>query len=195
MESNKNISETLYLKNMVCSCCKLLIKEKFEELGIIVNDISMGKAVIQHPVKRISQETISDMLNKYGFELVFSREDRIVEEIKIAIIELIHHMNNADSVVRKSDYIVEKLGLSYQYLSKIFSEHQHQTIEKYIILQKIERIKSMIDAEELTLSEIAYMMDYSSVQYLSNQFKTITGITVSQYKESDRSSKIGIDQI
>ena len=106
-----------------------------------------------------------------------------------------HHLNNVDSIVRKSDYLVEKLGLSYQYLSKIFSEHEHHTLEKYIILQKIERIKHLLDSEEFTLSEIAYRMDYSSVQYLSNQFKSITGMTVSEYKESDRSSKRGIESL
>ena len=129
----------------------------------------------------------------YGFALAHNREERIVEEIKVAVIELIHHLNNVDSIVRKSDYIVEKLGLSYQYLSKVFSEHEHQTLEKYVILQKIERIKNLIDNEEFTLSEIAYLMDYSSVQYLSNQFKTITGMTVSQYKERDRFFKKAVN--
>jgi YesN/AraC family two-component response regulator len=180
---------------MVCNCSKLFLKEKFEELGLIVTDISLGKAHIIHPKKRISHEAIHSMLVYYGFELVHSREDRIVEEIKVAVIELIHDLNNVDSIVRKSDYLVEKMGLSYQYLSKIFSEHEHQTLEKYIILQKIERIKHLLDSEEFTLSEIAYRMDYSSVQYLSNQFKSITGMTVSEYRESDRSSKIGIESL
>ena len=191
----KNITELLYIKNMVCNCCILFLREKFEELGLFVKEISLGKICIIHPEKIIPHETINNMLRGYGFEIVHNREDRIVEEIKIAVIELIHHLNNVDSIVRKSDYIVEKLGLSYQYISKVFSEHEHKTLEKYIILQKIERIKHLIDNEEFTLSEIAFMMDYSSVQYLSNQFKSITGMTVSQYKDSDRTSKTGIDQI
>ena len=135
------------------------------------------------------------MLQFYGFEIIHSKEDRIVEEIKLAVTELIHDLNNVDSIVRKSDYIVEKLGLSYPYLSKIFSEHEHKTLEKYIILQKIERIKYLIDTDDFTLSEIAFMMDYSSVQYLSNQFKSITGMTVSQYKEDYQKTKIGIDKL
>lgn len=190
-----NNSELLYIKNMVCSCCKVFLKEKFEDLGLIVKEISLGKVRIIQPLPRVSQEAISGMLAHYGFDLVHHREDRIVEEIKVAVVELVHHLNNVDSIVRKSDYIVEKLGLSYQYLSKVFSEHEEHTLEKYVILQKIERIKHLIDSEEFTLSEIAYMMDYSSVQYLSNQFKSITGITVSRYKESDRSSKRGIENI
>ncbi|MBI9067844.1 MAG: helix-turn-helix domain-containing protein [Salinivirgaceae bacterium] len=191
----ENNSEILSIKNMLCQCCKLFLSEKLEELGLVVKKISLGKVEVVHPKKRVSYDRIDAMLKKYGFELTHNREEKIVDEIKIAVIELIHHLNNADSIVRKSDYIVEKLGLSYQYLSKIFSEHKNQTIEKYIISQKIERIKHLIDINELTLSEIAYLMDYSSVQYLSNQFKNITRMTVSQYKDSDRSSKIPIDQL
>ncbi|MBE0649797.1 MAG: helix-turn-helix transcriptional regulator [Bacteroidales bacterium] len=191
----KGISETLYIKNMFCDGIKLFLKEKFEALGLTVVDISLGKIQIIHPAKQISQETINDMLRYYGFEIAHNREDRIVEEIKIAITELIHDLNNMDSIVRKSDYIVEKLGLSYPYLSKVFSEHENKTLEKYIILQKIERIKHLIDTEDFTLSEIAFMMDYSSVQYLSNQFKSITGMTVSQYKEDNQRTKTGIDRL
>lgn len=193
--NNQNNDEVLYIRNMVCHSCKLFLTEKFEELGLSVKEISLGRVHIVHPEKTVSQETIHSMLKHYGFELIFSREEIIVDAIKVAVIELIHHLNNTDSIVRKSEYIVEKLGLSYQYLSKVFSEHEPHTLEKYIILQKIERIKHLIDNEELTLSEIAYLMDYSSVQYLSNQFKAITGITVSQYKDSDRSSKIPIDRL
>lgn len=188
-------TETIFIKNMVCNCTKLFLKEKFERLGLTVIEISLGKVKFINPLNKVSHESISGMLNYYGFELIHSREDRIVEEIKIAVIELVHHLNNVDSIIRKSDYIVEKLGLSYQYISKVFSEHEHQTLEKYIINQKVERIKHLIDSDEFTLSEIAYMMDYSSVQYLSNQFKTITGMTVSQYKESDKTSKQGIEQL
>ena len=191
----KGVSETIYIKNMLCDTSKLFLQEKFEYLGFIVLEISLGKIMVRHPAKRISMETIDDMLHYYGFEIAFNREDRIVEQLKIAVVELIHDLNNVDSIVRKSDYIVEKLGLSYPYLSKLFSEHEHKTLEKYIILQKIERIKHLIDTEEFTLSEIAYMMDYSSVQYLSNQFKTITGMTVSQYKEDILKKKTGIDRL
>ncbi len=192
---NQSFSETLYIKNMFCESSKLFLREKFEALGLIVEEMALGKVRLLHPGKRVSAEIIDDMLHYYGFEIAYNREDRIVEEIKKAVIELIHDLNNVDSIVRKSDYIVEKLGLSYPYLSKVFSEHEHKTLEKYIILQKIERIKHLIDTEDFTLSEIAYRMDYSSVQYLSNQFKTITGMTVSQYKENYPGPKTGIDRL
>lgn len=180
---------------MVCNCCKLFLTEKFEESGIQVHEITLGRARIRYDASLIRHEDIDIILQKYGFSLLEKKDDILVAEIKLAVIELIHHLNNVNSIVRKSDYLVEKLGFSYPYLSKIFSEHEQHTLEKFIISQKIERIKHMLDEEEYSLSEIAYMMDYSSVQYLSNQFKKITGVTVSQYKSGSEISKKGIDEL
>ncbi len=180
---------------MVCSCCKIFLQEKLEDSGVIVHEMLLGKARISFNTSFITIEDIRNILNKYGFDLLVNKEEKLVAEIKVAVIELIHHLNNVNSIVRKSDYIVEKLGFSYQYLSKTFSEHEQITLEKFIIAQKIERIKHMIDEDEYSLSEIAYMMDYSSVQYLSNQFKKITGTTVSQYKLGDEVEKKPIDEI
>lgn len=180
---------------MVCDCCKLFLREKLENAGIAVHEISLGKARISYNGAKITHEQINTILNKYGFSLLEKKEDRLVSEIKIAVIELIHHLNNVNSIVRKSDYLVEKLGFSYPYLSKIFTEHENHTLEHFIIRQKIERIKHLLIEEEYTLSEIAYMMDYSSVQYLSNQFKKITGITVSQFKLGSEIDMKGIESI
>lgn len=180
---------------MVCQCCLRVITEELEKAEVEVEEITIGRAVIRFDEKTKSLEDIRQVLLELGTDLIRTRENRLVEEIKLAVIELIHQMNNVDSLVRKSEYLVEKTGLSYTYLSRIFSTHEKITLEKYIILNKIERIKELIDQDEFTLSEIAYMMDYSSVQYLSNQFKHITGMTVSEYKESDRSSKRPIDNL
>jgi AraC family transcriptional regulator len=180
---------------MVCHCCLRVIREELENAGVLVKEITLGKAVISYEPDHISMEDIRALLIDLGTDLVETRENRLVEEIKLAVVELIHHMNNVDSIVRKSEYLVEKTGLSFSYLSRIFSSHEHITLEKFIILNKIERIKELIDQEELTLSEIAFIMDYSSVQYLSSQFKHLTGMTVSEYKESDRSSKKSIDRL
>lgn len=186
---------TIHIKNMVCSCCLRVIREEFEKAGLQVNEISLGQATISYDPATVSMEDVRAILVELGTDLIDTRENRLVEEIKRTVVELIHHMNNVDSIVRKSDYLVEKMGLSYAYLSRIFSSQEHITLEKFIILNKIERIKELIDQEELTVSEIAFMMDYSSVQYLSNQFKHTTGMTVSEYKESDRSSKSPIDKL
>ena len=180
---------------MVCSCCLRVIGDELEKAGVTVEEISLGKATISYNEEDLTLDDIRRILVELGTDLLETRENRLVEDIKLAVIELIHHMNNVDSMVRKSEYLVEKTGLSYSYLSRIFSTQEHITLEKYIILNKIERIKELIDQDEFTLSEIAFMMDYSSVQYLSNQFKHMTGMTVSEYKLSDRSSKKPIDKL
>ncbi|HER08767.1 MAG TPA: helix-turn-helix domain-containing protein [Bacteroides sp.] len=186
---------TIHIKNMVSQCCVILIGERLEKAGIKVEEISLGRATVSFDEERIGRDDIRKVLKELGTDLVEDREKQLVEKIKLAVTELIHHMNNVDSVVRKSDYLVEKLGLTYAYLSRIFSSHEDITLERYIILNKIERIKELIDQDEFTLSEIAYMMDYSSVQYLSTQFRNITGMTVSEYRESDRSFRRPIDQL
>jgi len=179
--SNK-ITENIRIKNMVCNSCIKVIRNAFEKNEISIENIYLGQAKITYDKFKITKQKIEKILLDEGFELISDRETHIVEEIKHAIIDLVHHMNNIDSVVRKSEYLVEKLGMSYQQISKIFSKHENITLEKYTILQKIERIKALIDNDEYTLSEIAYMMDYSSVQHLSAQFKTITNLTVTEYK-------------
>ena len=128
-------------------------------------------------------------------ELIIDKDQAMVEQIKQTVIELIHYMNNVDSVVRKSEYLVEKMGKSYQTLSKIFSRMEPITLEKYIILQKIERVKELALDDRFTLSEIAWMMDYSSPHHLSNQFKNIAGISLSDYKKNPAAYKKPLDKL
>jgi len=187
--------ETLYIRNMLCTCCFILINKEFEQASIKVLSIKAGVVNIEYDNEKINIEDIDNILKRFGMGIIKSREQQIVEQIKIAVIELIHQSNNTNSLLRKSDYLVEKLAMSYQQLSKIFSKHENITLEKYIIKNKIERIKELIDSNEYSLSEIAYMMDYSSVQYLSNQFKKETGISVSEYKKSDEKNKKTLDQL
>lgn len=193
--TTKEITETIRIKNMVCNCCVRILQMEFEKKGIKVRKIQLGQAEINYDHSVINKNEIEDILNRNGFELIIDREKVIVENIKQAVIELVHQMNNIDSIARKSDYIVEKLSMSYQHLSKIFSRHESITLEKFIILHKIEKIKEMIDSDEYTLSEIAFMMDYSSVAHLSAQFKRETGMTVSEYKKSGMQSRVPIDQL
>ena len=195
VKTGKMTRINIHIKNMVCHCCIRVIKEELEAAGISVDEISLGKATISYEEHEITYDQIRTVLLDQGMDIIKTRDSQLVEQIKLAIVELIHHMNNTDSIVRKSEYLVGKTGLSYSYLSRIFSSQEHITLEKFIILNKIERIKELIDQEELTLSEIAYHMDYSSVQYLSSQFKQMTGMTVSEYRESDRSSKRPIDRL
>ena len=189
------VTETLFIKNMVSNCCLILLKERLTAIGMKVNNISLGSASVSYDKNKLSFNNIRSVIQSIGLDIIENREHQLVEQIKIAIIELIHHMNNMDSIVRKADYLVEKLGYSYPYLYRLFSASEPLTLEKYTILQKIERIKELILSEEFTLSEIAFMMDYSSVQYLSNQFKKITGVTVSEFKNSPGLHKKSIDNL
>jgi len=195
MAEKELVHETLMIRNMVSNCCSILVRERLQKAGINVEHVQLGQALISYSPKSSKRELVPGILTEIGLDIIESREELLVEQVKQAVIELIHHMNNVDSVVRKSDYLVEKLGYSYSHLSKLFHTYEPVTLERYIILQKIERTKQLIDNDEFTLSEIAFMMDYSSVQYLSAQFHKITGMTVSEYKSSDRSSKKPIDKV
>ena len=194
-ELQKTVTKTYHIKNMVSGCSIHLLKEKFEHAQIRVDYIILGLAILSYDPGMVSETHIRKILQKYDFDLVLGRDKILVENIKFAVIELVHHLNNMDSIIRKSDYLVEKLGVSYQYLSKTFSLNEGITLEKYIILHKIERIKELILQDEFTLSEIAYMMDYSSVQYLSNQFKKITGFSVSEFRRNEIPFKKSLDNL
>lgn len=169
---------------MVCSCCIRVLKDDFGNAGVIIQKIKLGEVVICYNPEKINFNQIEKIISSNGFELITDKEKLLVEQIKLAVIELIHYYNNANSLIRNSDYLIEKLGYTYQYLSSIFSKHENITLEKYIILQKIEKVKELLDFENYTLSEISFMMGYSSVQYLSNQFRLITGVSVSDYKKN-----------
>jgi len=195
MAEEELVHETLMIRNMVSNCCCILVRERLQKAGFNVEYVQLGQAIISYSTKSSKRELVPGILTEIGLDLIESREELLVEQIKQAVIELIHYMNNVDSVVRKSDYLVEKIGYSYPHLSKLFHSYEPVTLERYIILQKIERIKQLIDNDEFTLSEIAFMMDYSSVQYLSTQFHKFTGMTVSEYKSSNRSSKKPLDKI
>ncbi|WP_372642757.1 helix-turn-helix domain-containing protein [Ancylomarina sp.] len=189
LNSDNLHTETIYIKNMVCNCCVRVLSMVLEENGIRIDQVKLGMATISYKPEQIGLEKINSILQENGMEIIIGHEQQIVEQVKVAVIELIHQMNNVDSIVQKSEYLVGKLGLSYQQLSKIFSKHEAITLERYIILNKIERIKELVNQDELTLSEIAYLMDYSSVQYLSAQFHKMTGRSVSEYKKSREKNK------
>ena len=181
---NFNTNKThIYIKNMVSNSCIKLVQQELERSGFIeVINVRLGEAEICFDSQVINLTSIDLILKRNGFELLDDSTKKLVEQIKTSVIQLIFYGSNTNSILRNSDYLSEKLGHPYLYLSKLFSEKTGTTLEKYIILIKTEKIKELITYDELTLSEIAYMMGYSSVQYLSNQFKQVTGHTVSEYK-------------
>ena len=166
-----------------------------KENEIVVKDVKIGEVTVVYKKKKYQETEIAKILKPVGLVVVSGREEKIVEDAKRCVIELIHELNNANSLVRKSEYLVEKMGMSYQQISKIFSKYEPITLERYSILVKIEKVKEMIWSDEFSLSEIAYMMDYSSVQYLSNQFKKETGYSVTEYKKQGLNLRKSIDEL
>jgi len=175
------ISKSIHVKNMVCNCCIHLLRKELAIDGITVHDIRLGCLKFSYDPKIISLKIIHGILEQYGFEIIIDKEKILVEQIRQAMIDLIHN-STYNAMVRNSDYLVERFGMSYPYISSLFSNHEKITLEKFTILHKIEKVKELIGYGELTLSEIAYMMGYSSVQYLSTQFKSVTGVSVTDYK-------------
>jgi AraC family transcriptional regulator len=192
---NTESSQKIFIRNMVCSCGARLVKEDLTRLGVTVLDVKLGEATIIYDPVKISKNQIDTVLNDIGMGLIYDKDEIVVEQIKQTIIELVHYMNNVDSIVRKSEYLVEKMGKSYQTLSKLFSKTEPITLEKYIILQKIERVKELAMEDKISLSEIAWMMDYSSPHHLSNQFKLITGISLSDFKKDPAAYKRPINNL
>ncbi len=187
-------ARTFHVKNMTCSCCIHLLRKELSVDGVEIHDIRLGTLQLSIDPKKITWKKIETMLEGYGFEILRDKEKMLVEQIKQAVIELVHH-STYNAMVRNSDYLVERFGMSYPYISSLFSKHEGTTLEKFTILHKIEKVRELIEYGELTLSEIAYMMGYSSVQYLSTQFKSITGISVTEYRVTPANSRSGIDKL
>lgn len=170
------------------------VLDVFREMELEVNALRLGEVEVKAPIDAIDMARLRLLLERNGFELLEDRESKVVEAIKTTIIKMIHHEEILPEV-KNSVFLAQKLGLSYAYLSKIFSKLEHLTIEKYIILQKIERVKELLSYEELTLSEIAYNLGYKSVQHLSNQFKSITGMSVSTFKALEKKERKALNEL
>jgi AraC-like DNA-binding protein len=166
---------------MLCDCCLKVIGLLSEKHGFEVVKARLGEVTVEFDSDKITPAQINTVFIENGFEIIEDKEEHLVEDIKRVVIELVHH-STYNAMVRNSDFIVSKFSLSYQHLSTVFSRHEGITLEKYIIIQRIEKVKELIQLDELSLSEIAFMMGYSSVQYLSTQFKKITGYSVTEYK-------------
>ena len=190
------MKKTLPIKNMVCNRCIKVVREEMEKLDYTIEKIELGEVVITSTKKKFQLDKIKKSLEENGFELIDSRNANIIERVKILIIKLIHH-NSAEnqSDINLHDEIIKEAGLSYQYVSSLFSSMEGITIEKFIIHQKIEKVKELIVYDQLTLSEIAYRLGYSSVQHLSNQFKKVTGLSPSYFKKLKSKKRKSLDRI
>ena len=180
---------------MVCNRCKAAVKAELEKHGLHPLNVELGEVELQE--KDLSQAQLKDLdntLKEAGFELIDDRKSRIIEKIKNIIVDLVHYNNEAPQE-KHSVLISKQLNYDYPYLSKLFSEVEGITIEQYIIHQKVEKIKEYLVYDELTLTEIAWRMGYSSVAHLSAQFKKVTGLPPSHFKNTGANQRKALYEI
>lgn len=185
---------TLYIKNMVCDRCIAAVGETLNAEGIKPVAVELGLVRIGGGIDKPTTEKLRDRLEKLGFGLLGDRREQTVERIKNAVVDMVHR-GGSDRTANLSDYIAGRLNADYSALSRMFSGTTGCTIERYYIMQRIERVKELIQYGELTLGQIAADMNYSSTAYLSSQFKNVTGMTPSQYKTLKRNSRKRLDQV
>lgn len=185
---------TLFIKNMVCNRCIMVVHSEMEKLDLDVKSIKLGEVILDKELSNEEKNTLEKNLTQLGFELIDDRKSRIIEQIKNIIIDQVHHREN-EMKNNLSDVLSNKLHHDYNYLSNLFSEIEGTTIEKYFIAQKIEKVKELLVYDELSLSEIAFQLNYSSVAYLSNQFKKVTGLTPSHFKQIKEDKRKPLDEV
>jgi AraC-like DNA-binding protein len=184
----------LYIKYMVSFRCKLLVKEELKKLGLHYVTVDLGMADIMEEISDLQRERFKSALRKSGLELMEDKKAILIERIKDTIIEMIHYTEEHEKL-KFSHYLVDKLHVDYTHLAKLFSETEGRTIEHFIILHKIERVKELILYNELSLSEIAFKLHYSSVSALSNQFKKTTGLTPTFFKTLIQNRRIQLEDL
>ncbi|MCZ4243153.1 helix-turn-helix domain-containing protein [Pedobacter punctiformis] len=184
----------LHIKNMVCNRCKMVVKAELEKLDFKPLSVQLGEVTLLENINAEDKEKISNRLKPMGFDLLEDKKTQIAEQVKTLIINLVHY-SLEPLKVNLSAYLSDQLNAEYNYISTIFSEIENQTIEKYFIAQKIEKAKEMLSYGELTLSQIAYQLNYSSVAHLSAQFKKVSGTTPSVYKMASRDQRKTLDEI
>ncbi|ESU27005.1 AraC family transcriptional regulator [Flavobacterium limnosediminis JC2902] len=184
----------VYIKNMVCHRCILAVETILNNLNLDYKSVTLGEIEFQHPLTADTREKMAQQLETIGFELIDDKKHQLIERIKNYIVQFIHHDKELLKI-NLSDFLANELGYEYNYLSNLFSEVEGTTIEKYVILQKIEKVKELIVYDELSLKEIANQLGYSSVAYLSNQFKKVTGLTPSHFKSIGQQKRIPLDHL
>ncbi|WP_199161657.1 MULTISPECIES: helix-turn-helix domain-containing protein [Chryseobacterium] len=172
----------LYIKYMVSLRCKMVVHQELEKLGIKNAVVDLGTVELLDDISSEQRQILKENLLKTGLEVLDDKKSILIEKIKNVVIEMIHY---SDELPKEnfSDYISEKLGYDYTYLANTFSEVKGMTLQHFIIINKVEKVKELLLYDELNLTEISYKLNYSSVAHLSNQFKKITGLSPSFYKQ------------
>lgn len=187
-------SNTVYIKNMVCNRCIMVVNDILRKLDIVPLSVALSEVVLIEELGDDKRADLKEALQAVGFELIDNKRGRLIEQVKGIIIELVHRNNN-DLKTNLSDYLNIKTHHDYTYISNLFSEVENTTIEKYFIAQKIERVKELLVYDELNLNEIADRLNYSSAAYLSAQFKKVTGLTPSYFKQIKEKKLKSLDEV
>nr|WP_039866056.1 AraC family transcriptional regulator [Pedobacter sp. BAL39] len=185
----------LYVKNMVCDRCIMVVRQQLEQLGFQVQDIALGSVALKPEPDMVALQQIASTFSSLGFELIDKDKDQLIEQIKNKVIELVHHTDLNELKQSLLLLVASRLQKDHAYLSRLFSESEGMTIEKYIIHQKVEKVKELLEYGELNLNEIAFKMGYSSSAHLSTQFKAITGFSPSKYKSQAQQKRIPLDKL
>ena len=181
---------------MVCDRCKRVVEEEFSRLDITLSKVELGEVETEAELTSDQIRNVKSVLEKSGFELLDDKKEALVEHIRTLIIEEIQYLKaHKPAQMNFSDYLALKTGYEYSYISNLFSSETGQTIEQYIIAQKVEKIKEWLSYNELSLSEMAWRLSYSSTAHLSNQFKKVTGVTPGEFKKSTTISRKALDQV
>jgi AraC-like DNA-binding protein len=184
----------LHIKNMVSSRCITQVEQILKDMGIAYSEVGLGEALMNQELSTIQELELKNKLRQSGLEMMDDHKTILSEKIKLIIIDMIHYTDESIKV-NFSVYLSEKLNHNYTYLSNVFRSINGMTIQQFIIINKIEKIKELLLYGELNLSEISYKLNYSSIAHLSNQFKKVTGITPSYFKQSEGNMRIAIDNL
>jgi AraC-like DNA-binding protein len=179
---------------MVSARCKMLVKDALKAMGLHFVMVELGEVDIMENITTSQREQLGNTLQEAGLELMEDKRAILLEKIKLAIIDIVHHREE-DMKINFSHYLSEKLNYDYTHLANIFSEASGSTIEQYMIAQKVERIKELLTYDELNITEIAWKMNYSSVAHLSNQFKKATGLTPSHFKKIKEKKRQTLEEV
>jgi AraC-like DNA-binding protein len=179
---------------MVSNRCKMLVKSELDKLGLHYKVVELGEIEIEETITADQKNELKNALLQSGLELMDNKKSMLIEKIKNIIVEMVHY-DTEEPKIKNSNYISTKLNHNYTYLANLFAEATGTTIEHYIIIHKIERTKELIIYDELTLTEIAWKLNYSSVSHLSNQFKKITGLTPSYFRQLKNKRRSSLENL
>ncbi|WP_121666309.1 helix-turn-helix domain-containing protein [Mesonia aquimarina] len=185
-----------WIKNMVCSRCLKVIKQELQELGVTVLSLELGRLLVEAPKKTSNEivEAVTTVLHANNFEIVQNEEEMLTERIKIILIEQLQELP-LHIKVKTSELLASRLHKDYKTLSRLFSANQQTTIEKYFIKLKIEKVKELIQLKQHSFSDIGCLLDYSSVNHLSRQFKEVVGMSMTDYKNTEKWKRNFYDEI